>query len=144
MSFVEKRNWVFLGITAATYVAYVAIILGRRQDIPITEVPYASAMLVSIGVAIVATIVGSILVAVASAGEGDRKFEPDERDASIHRYGEVIGYTTFSGGMLGALGLTMAEVAHFWIGNAIYLSFFLAAQIGTAMKLVAYRRGLRP
>ena len=141
MSFVEKRSWVFLGITAATYLAYVAIILGRTQDTPIIEVPYAWLMLGSIGVVIVATIVGSILVAIATAREGDRRFEPDERDADIHRYGEVIGYTAFSGGIFGALGLTMTEVAHFWIGNAIYLSAVLAALLSTAVKLVAYRRG---
>ena len=144
MSFAEKRSWVFLGVTAVTYLAYVAIILGRAQGTPITEVPYAWPMIGSIGAMIVATIVGSILAALVAARDGDRRFEPDERDASIHRYGEVIGYSAFSIGVFGALILTMAEVEHFWIGNALYLSFVLTAQISTALELVAYRRGIRP
>jgi len=138
MSFEEKRNWVYLGVTAVVYLVYVAIILGRAQGIPISKVSYAWPILWSIGLAIVATIVGSILAAVAAPRDADKK---DERDAGIHRYGEVIGYYVFSIGVLSALVLTIAEVAYFWIGNAIYLSFVLAAQISTAVKLVAYRRG---
>ena len=138
MSWEEKRNWVFLVVTAVTYLAYVAIILARAQGTPITEVPYVWPMLVSIAAWIVATIVGSILAAIAAPREAGKK---DERDTSIQRYGEVIGYTVFSASILGALGLTMAEVAHFWIGNAIYLSGVLAALITTAVKLGAYRRG---
>ncbi len=138
MSWEEKRNWVFLVVTAVTYLAYVAIILGRAQGTPITEVPYGWPILWAIGAWIVATIVGSILAAIAAPKEAGKK---DERDNSIHRYGEVFGYTVFSAGILGALGLTMAEVAHFWIGNAIYLSAVLAALLSTAVKLVAYRRG---
>jgi len=138
MSFEEKRNWVYLGVTAAVYLGYVAIILGRAEGTPLPEVAYAWPILGSIGLAIAATIVGSILAAITAPKEVDKK---DERDAGIHRYGEVIGYYVFSIGVLGALVLAIAEVAHFWIGNAIYLSFVLAAQISTAVKLVAYRRG---
>ncbi len=138
MSFAEKRSWVYLGVTAVTYLAYFAIILGRAQGTSITEVPYAWPMLWSIGLTIVATIVGSILAAIPAPRDAGKR---DERDAGIHRYGDVIGYSAFSVGIFGALGLTMAEVAHFWIGNAIYLSFVMAAQISTALKLVAYRRG---
>jgi hypothetical protein len=138
MSWEEKRNWVFLVVTTVTYVAYVAIIVVRAQDTLLTEVPYAWPMLGSIAAWIVATIVGSIFAAIAAPGEAGKK---DERDTSIHRYGEVIGYTVFSASIFGALGLTMAEVAHFWIGNAIYLSGVLAALITTAVKLGAYRRG---
>ncbi len=141
MSFTEMRSWVFLVVTAVAYLAYVAVILGRAQGAPTAGVPYAWPMIWSIGAAIVATIAGSILAAIIAAKGGERRFEPDERDAGIERYGDVIGYTALSIGILGALVLTMAEVAHFWIGNAIYLSFFLASQIGTAVKLVAYRRG---
>ncbi len=143
MSFEEKHRWVYLGVTAVTYLAYLAIVLWRAQGTPIAEVPYAWPMIGAIGVTIVATIVGSILAAIAAFRAGERRFEPDERDASIHRYGEVIGYAAYSVGILGALLLTMAEVEHFWIGNAIYLAFVLAALISTVMKLVAYRRGFQ-
>jgi len=139
MSFEEKRNWAFLGATALAYLVYVAIILARARETAITEVAYAWPLIGSIGLAIGASIVGTIAAAMTAPDEADKK---DERDAGIHRYGEVIGYTVSSIGIMGALILTMVEAAHFWIGNAIYLSFVLGAQISTAMKLVAYRRGL--
>ena len=37
--------------------------------------------------------------------------------------------------------LTLAEVEYFWIANAIYLVFVVAAVVGAVVKLVAYRRG---
>ena len=46
--------------------------------------------------------------------------------------------------MLGALGLALAEVDHFWIANAIYTTFILAALTTSAVKIVAYRRGFQP
>ena len=141
MSFQEKWRWIYLGVAVVTNLAYVAIVLGRARGTPITEVSYAWPMIGAIGVTIVATIVGSILAAIAEYRAGERRFEPDERDAGIHRYGEAIGYAVFSIGILGALGLTMAEVAHFWIGNAIYLTGVLVSLISNAVKIVAYRRG---
>ena len=141
MSWEEKRRWVYLGVTAVTYLVYVAIIFGRAQGTPITEVSYAWPMLGCIGLTMVATIIGSIVAAIVAPREAGKK---DERDASIHRYGEGIGDTAFSIGVLGALILTMAEFEHFWIGNVIYLSFVVATQISTAVKLVAYRRGFQP
>ena len=140
MSFVEKRNWIYAAVIAVSYAIYVVIILGRAQGTPIAEVPYAATMFWTIGGAIVATIVCSILAGIFSPRDAGKS---DERDASIYRYGEYIGYLVFSIGILGALGLTMAKFAHFWIGNAIYLAFVLAALISTTVKLVAYRRGFQ-
>ena len=141
MSFQEKFRWVYLGVAVVTNLAYVAIILWRAQSTSITEVAYAWPMIGAIGVTIVATIAGSIFAAIAGYRAGERRFEADERDADIHRRGEAIGYAIFSVGILGALGLTMAEAAHFWIGNAIYLTGVLVSLISNALKLAAYRRG---
>ena len=141
MSFQEKIRWVYLGVAAVTNLAYVAIILGRAQGTPITEVSYAWPMIGAIGVTIVATIVVVIVAAIVGFGAGERRFEADERDAGIHRYGEAIGNTVFSVGILLPLGLTMAEAAHFWIGNAIYLTGTLTSLISAAVKIAAYRRG---
>lgn len=140
MSFVEKRNWVFAVVTAISYGIYLLIIRDRAQNNPVAEVSYAATMLCTIACAIVATIVFSILTTISSPGEAAQS---DERDTSIHRNGEQMGYVIFSVGIAGALGLTMAKFEHFWIGNAIYLAFVLAALISTSLKLVAYRRGCR-
>jgi hypothetical protein len=40
------------------------------------------------------------------------------------------------------LALAMAEVAHFWIANALYLAFVLAALASSIVKIVSYRRGI--
>jgi hypothetical protein len=37
--------------------------------------------------------------------------------------------------------LTLAEFEYFWIANAMFLAFGVAAVVGTVIKLVAYRRG---
>jgi hypothetical protein len=44
--------------------------------------------------------------------------------------------------MVVPFALTLAEFEYFWIANAMYLAFVLAALIGAVAKLVAYRRGL--
>jgi hypothetical protein len=44
--------------------------------------------------------------------------------------------------MVVPLGLTMVEAEHFWIAGAIYGGFVLANVVSSAVKLVAYRRGI--
>ena len=39
------------------------------------------------------------------------------------------------------LDLAMAEIEQFWIANALYLAFVLAALASSIVKIVAYRRG---
>ncbi|AKF05498.1 hypothetical protein [Sandaracinus amylolyticus] len=141
MSFEEKRTWIYLVVTALSYAGYVALVLARAQGVPLADVPYAGAMLGAIGIAILASIVGTIALSIATPKEAHQK---DERDRAIDRYGDVVGYFVSSVGVAGALALTMAEADHFWIANAIYLAFVLAALVSTTVKLVAHRRGFAP
>ena len=90
------------------------------------------------GAVIVVAIVAHIVVGIASPKDIDKK---DQRDREIYRYGEYIGQYVVSFGALGALGLSMAELDHFWIANVIYLAFVLSTLLGSAAKIVAYRRG---
>lgn len=141
MSFDEKQAWIFAAVTACCYAAYVVIVGGRSQHAPLTEIRYAWPLFGSIGAAVATTVMGTILITLLAPKDADTR---DERDAAIARHGDVIGYCVLCVGILGALGLTTAEVAHFWIANAIYLAFVIAALIGTAAKLLAYRRGFQP
>ncbi|MEI8082120.1 MAG: hypothetical protein WCI74_09785, partial [Actinomycetes bacterium] len=95
------------------------------------------------------TIVGSILTGIGtgitaeirergSAGDIGRT---DERDKQISRRGELVGYYVSSAGVVGAMALTMLEYPYFWIANALYLGFVIAALVSAAVKIVAYRRG---
>ena len=138
MSSEEKNTWIYAVVTVVAFGAYLATILGRAQGTPLTDVPYVGAMLWTIGAAILASIAGRIVVAVAWPKEADKK---DERDKEIHRFGEYIGQSFVVAGAVAALLLSMAEVDYFWIANAVYLAFVLSALLSSAAKLVAYRRG---
>lgn len=139
MSFEEKGNWVFLAVNVVTYVAYLSVILGRAQDVPLTDVPYVSTMLWTIGIAIALSIVGNIVVAISKPSEADKS---DVRDKDINRFGEYVGGVVLAAGMLAPFGLALAESDYFWIANAMYLAFVLSAFTSSVVKVVAYRRGL--
>ncbi len=136
----ERNTWVYAAATVVSFAVYLAVILGRARSIPLAEVPYVAPMLWCIGGTIVASILGHVAVAIACPGDCDKK---DQRDLEIHRFGEYIGQSFGALGSVAALVLSMAEVAHFWIANAVYLVCVLATLLGSAAKLVAYRRGFQ-
>ena len=138
MSFEEKGNWVYLVVSVATYVAYLSVILGRAQDVPLTDVPYVSTMLWTIGIAVALSILGNIVVAISKPNEADKS---DVRDKDINRFGEYVGGIVLGVGMVVPLGLALAEFDYFWIANAMYAAFVLASLVSATVKLVAYRRG---
>jgi hypothetical protein len=139
MSFEEKRAWIMAVVTPVAYAAYLLTVLARARGGPLHEVTYVSALLWSMGATAVASIVLTALVGLRSPGECDRK---DERDRQIHRFGEYVGQSVLVVGGVAALALAMLEVRHFWIANAVYLSFVLTCVLSSATKIVAYRRGI--
>jgi hypothetical protein len=143
MSSEERGQWVYLVVIGLTYVGYLAIVLGQLAGTPLTEVDYAPTMLLAIGIGIVLAIVGRIGVEILGRIEApDEGHDPDVRDRDIGRFGEYVAGTVLGIGMIVPFALTLAELDYFWIANAMYLAFALAAVIGAAVKLVAYRRGL--
>ncbi len=147
MSSEEKGQWVYLVAIALGFGAYAAFVLAQADGGPLTEVDYVPAMLASIGIGIALAIVGRIVVGIAGgiaaelAGQPDSQ-EADIRDRDIGRFGEYVGGTVLGVGMVVPFVLTLAELDYFWIANAMYLAFVLAAFVGAVVKLVAYRRGL--
>jgi len=137
---------VVFAIVPATYVVKVLGLLGQM---PASEIAYQRPMLTAIGVSIVLIILGSIATGVGSGitaeimdpGSGAEIGRSDERDATIHQRGELVGYYLSSIGVVAALALTMLEYDYFWIANALYLGFVVASIGSAAVKLVAYRRG---
>ena len=138
MSYEEKGQWVYLVVTAVTTVAYLVLVAGQAGGRPLTEVDYVPILLWMIGIAIVASIVGHIVIAIARP---DEPHTADVRDREIGRRGEYVGGTILGIGMVIPFILAISEADHFWIANAMYLVFALAALTGTVIKLVAYRRG---
>jgi protein-S-isoprenylcysteine O-methyltransferase Ste14 len=138
MSFQEKSTWIYAVISVIVPGVYFATVIGQLQNTAVTEIAYQGTMLATIGLGIALAIIGHIAVAMSSPKDADKS---DERDTNINRYGEYVGSFVLYGGMLGALGLALAESEQFWIANAIYSTFILAALTTSAVKIVAYRRG---
>jgi len=149
MPFEEKVTWVNAVVFAIVPVAYFVIVLGQLGQVPASEIAYQRPMLIAIGVSIVLTILGSIAMGIGSGisaeiaepGSGADIGRKDERDVTIDRRGELVGYYVSSVGVVGAMALTMLEYEYFWIANALYVSFVLASLVSATVKLVAYRRG---
>ena len=126
-------------VTAAAYAAYLATMLSRADGSPLASVPYADALLWTLGAVVLLAIIAHIVVASASPRDAG---EADERDRDIYRRGEFIGQFVIVFGALGALGLALAESSHFWIANLIYLAFVVSTLVASTVKILAYRRGM--
>jgi hypothetical protein len=139
MSYEEKGVWVYLVSSAGAYLVYLVIIIGRLQDTPVAEVPYAWVLLWTTVASVVASTVGRTLVETASPSESRRR---DVRDKEIFRFGEYASRWFIVGGAAAAFFMAVAKWDYFWIANVIYLGFVLWAVAGSTARLVAYRRGL--
>ena len=139
MSYEEKGTWVYLVTSAGAYVVYLVIILGRLQTTPAAEVSYVPVLLGTCLASIVAAAVGRTLVETARPSDSRKR---DVRDKEIYRFGEYASRWFIIGGAAAAFFMAVAKVDYFWIANVIYLGFVLWAVVGSAVKLVAYRRGL--
>jgi drug/metabolite transporter (DMT)-like permease len=135
----EKRTWIRLVTAVLGYAAYLAIVLGRADGRPLTDVPYAAPLLWTIGAAIVASIVADIGIGVVSPREPRDK---DVRDREIGRLGNHVGQSFVVIGATAAMVMAMAGWHQFWIANVVYLCFVLSAILGGITRIVAYRRSL--
>ncbi len=138
MSYEEKRAWIYAAVAAGVPVVYFTIVLSRLGTTDVTEIAYVRPLLTAIGVAIVLNIILGIVAATVSVQGHDKS---DERDTSITRYGEYRAGIVLGAAMLVPFGLTLAGAHHFWIAQAMYLAFVLAALTAAVLKIVAYRRG---
>ena len=155
MSYEERGQWVYLVANVLGLGAYASFILGRAGSLPLAHDVYVPALLWTIGIAIVLSIVGRIGLEIAAriasevtaemTGEAPNDtddYTADVRDRDIGRFGEYIAGIVLGVGMIVPFALALAAFDHFWIANAIYLVFALSAFVGTVVKLVAYRRGI--
>ena len=93
------------------------------------------------GASILASIVGQVAVETARPSDSRRS---DVRDKEISQFGEHASRWFIVAGSAAALIMAMARWDYFWIANVPYLGFVLWAVAGSAIKVVAYRRGLQP
>ena len=140
MTFNEKSTWIMAISVVGTYLAYVAIIFGRTEDIPLTEVSYVPWLLLTVVAIVVLSIVLHIAIWIVSPRDVGKE---DQRDWEIDRFGDLFGQWPVAVGAMAALGMSMAEMDHFWIAQVIYFAFVLSTLVGSAAKIVAYRRGFQ-
>jgi hypothetical protein len=142
VAFEEKRSWIMVVVTIASYAAYLGVVLRWHEGAaPLAQTPYVSALLWTVGAAIVTQIALNIMVAILSPEGANTK---DQRDREIHRFGMYIGQSFIVIGGVAGLALAMVRADQFWIANAIYLAFVLSAILSSTAKIVAYRSGFHP
>ena len=138
MTLEERRSWLFLIVALVGYGVYVATVLTGAASAPLVDLDYAPAMLISIAAAIVAAIVGNIVLGALTPRSEQAR---DVRDRDIARLGDRVGQAFVVIGALAALLLAIVEAQHFFIANAVYLCFVLSAVLGSVTRVVVYRRG---
>ena len=138
MSSEEKHSWIYVVVGVPVAVGYFAFVLSKVPGTDVATIGYVWPMLTAIGVGIGAGIVLGIMAAIISPREAGKT---DVRDKEINRRGEHVGFYVMSVAAIVPLGLAMAEAEQFWIANALYLAFVLAALASAVVKIVAYRRG---
>ncbi|MFD3539010.1 hypothetical protein ACFWUQ_05860 [Streptomyces sp. NPDC058662] len=141
MAVEEKRAWIMIVVSVLSYAVYLAVVLGRSGDLPLTQVPYEHVLMWSVGASIAASVLLHIAVTALSPEDARAK---DQRDREIGRFGEHIGQSFVVIGAVAGLVLAMLDAAPFWIANAIYLAFVLSALLGSGTKIVSYRLGFHP
>jgi hypothetical protein len=139
MSYDEKGTWAYLVASAGAYLVYLAIVGDRLAHTPAGEVAYVAVLAWTTAASVLASVVVRTLIEAVRPSDSRRS---DVRDKEINRFGEYASRWFIVAGAGAALIMAMAKVDYFWIANVIYLGFVLWAVAGSALKLVAYRRGL--
>ena len=144
MAYMERTIWAQLIASVIGLVVYLALIVPQLITTPVGEVAWVWPMVGTIAGAIVLSIVLSIAWGiVARMRDPELEHSADQRDREIEWFGERVGPGFLAIGAIGALILAMVEAPWFWIGNALFLGFFLSAALGGMARLGAYRRGFQ-
>ena len=139
MTYEERRLWIYLISSAAAYLVYLAIVWSRADGTSVAHVSYISALLWTTVASIVVAMIGRMAVESSRSRQERRT---DERDREIDRSGEYASRWFVIAAATAGLFMAMARWDYFWIANVLYLGFVLWAVVGSALKLVAYRRGV--
>ncbi len=113
-----------------------SIVLSRADGRPLPDVPYAAALLWTVGGAIAASIVAEIALGIVDPSASRAR---DVRDREIGRLGDHTGHAFVVIGAVAAMLMAMAEWDRFWIANVVYLCFLLSAVLSGISKILMYR-----
>jgi hypothetical protein len=141
MTYEEKGTWIYFLVSLAAFGIYLIWFTAQILSVPATTIDYVAPMLWAIGGAVVAQIIGTILIAIAAPKEADRR---DDRDREIGRYGEYRGQFLVNIGGLAVVIMCMLKLNHFWIAHTMYFAFVGSALTSSVVKIIAYRQGFYP
>jgi uncharacterized membrane-anchored protein YitT (DUF2179 family) len=139
ISFTEGVQYASLGLSVATMLAYLAIVLTRvfTDDVSVTKVAWQGPMLLIL-------IIGGLLYGIGYgvARLRHRGTVEDARDKEIRRYGESI-----NGGLAGltiavSIVLLALGVEPFWVAHNLFFGSWFASFVSTAGRAAAYREGI--
>jgi hypothetical protein len=143
MGYVERNTWAQLIASAGGTLVYMAIVLPQLSTTAPEDIdwvwPMVWTILGAIGVSIVVSILWGIFAGMANPDAGHTA---DLRDREIGQLGDRVGQGLLILGSLAALILAMVRADWFWIGNVIFLGFFLSAFLGGLTRIIVYRRGM--
>lgn len=143
MVYAERNTWAQVIASVLGTAVYLVIVVPQLFQRPVDEIDWVWPMVWTIAGAIVLSIVLSIAWGmVAGMRDPDEEHTTDQRDRDIERFGDRVGQAFMVIGSLAALILAMVEADWFWIGNAIFLGFFLSSVLGGFARLGAYRTGI--
>jgi hypothetical protein len=147
----ERAAWVQLVSTAATTLAYAAVVALRARERPVDEIVWVAPMLVAMAANVVGTIVLAILFGVGGAlrlhvlgRDPDLECASDVRDREIEKHGGRYASALVSAGLLAVLVLTMLDTHGFFVAQAAFGAGALASMADAAVRIRAYRRGFTP
>lgn len=144
MAYMERTIWAQLVASVIGLVVYLALVAPQLFTTPVADIDWVWPMIWTIAGAIVLSIVFSIVWGiVARMRDPELEHTADQRDREIEWFGERVGQSFLAIGGIGALILAMVEAPWFWIGNTLFLGFFLSAALGSMARLGAYRRGFQ-
>lgn len=143
MGYAERNTWAGLVASVIAVAVYAVMVLPQLSRVPVAEVEWILPMAFTIGFGIVLSIALSISWGIlARALDPDTEHRADQRDREIEWLGDRVGQAFLVLGGLAGIILAMVDAESFWIGNAIFVGFFLSAFVGGITQLVVYRRGM--
>jgi small-conductance mechanosensitive channel len=140
VSFQHKSTVATLVALIGSYGVYFAIVGSQVAGSSAERVAYKPLLVaVTVLLAIVMAL-GHGALAIMSPTESG---ESDERDREIARRGSQVGGFVLAAGVFGVIVLALFEARHFYIANALLLTWVAAEVTSGAVSLTLYRRGVR-
>ncbi len=127
----ENRAWTYGAIATIVPIVYFVIVMSQVPSTEVSQIDYLGPL--------VTAIVVSMVLNMFLAPQGGKT---DERDRNVAHFSGNVAFIVMSALTVIPLVLAVLRVDQFWIANSLYLAFALSAVTQSAVKIVAYRRGV--